>query len=119
MIAPRNIWTFWRKASQEAEMGAVLYYSALHAEKARHEHLSKAGVSQRTRPPSPPGTLNGKPFKSIRDADPEIGARLESYAAGAYLWIPFQHIASIADGAPKQSARYALDPGIRHDRPRV
>ncbi|MBZ5551056.1 MAG: Ldh family oxidoreductase, partial [Acidobacteriia bacterium] len=36
--------------------------------------------------PSPQGTLNGKRFESIRDADPEVGPRLELYAAGAYLW---------------------------------
>ena len=47
------------------------------------------------------GTLNGKPFTSFRDADPDIGARLEVYAAGAYLWIPFRHIASIAMEPPK------------------
>ena len=51
---------------------------------------------------SPPGTLNGKPFESIRDADPEIGPRLEVYAAGAYLWISFEHIASVEIPAPKR-----------------
>jgi type VI secretion system protein ImpE len=45
--------------------------------------------------PSPPGKLNGKPFLSISDADPEIGPRLEVYAAGAYLWLPFEHIGSV------------------------
>ena len=51
--------------------------------------------------PSPAGKLNGKPFQSIRDADPAIGARLEVYAAGAYLWIPFQHIASLQMAPPR------------------
>src|SRR4029077_7694618 len=36
------------------------------------------------------------------DADPDIGARLEVYAAGAYLWIPFCHITSIAVDVPKR-----------------
>src|SRR5262249_11241980 len=51
--------------------------------------------------PSPSGTLNGKPFQSISDADPQIGTRLELYAAGAYLWIPFRHIASIQIDPPR------------------
>jgi len=89
------------KASHEAEMGAVLYYSALHAEKMRHEMFQKQDYPKEPAAPSGPGTLNGKPFTSIRDADPEIGARLEMYAAGAYLWIPFRHIASVQMEAPK------------------
>jgi type VI secretion system protein ImpE len=89
------------KAGQQAEMGAVLYYSALHAEKTRHSMFQKEEYPKEPAPPSPPGVLNGKPFTSIRDADPAIGARLELYAAGAYLWIPFQHIASLNMEAPK------------------
>ncbi len=63
--------------------------------------FQKQSYPKEPAPPSPSGTLNGKPFTSIRDADPEIGARLELYAAGAYLWIPFQHIASMQMEAPK------------------
>ena len=83
------------QGNREAEMGAVLYYSALHAEKMRHEMFRKEEFPKEPALPSPPGTLNGKPFQSISDADPEIGSRLEVYAAGAYLWIPFHHIASV------------------------
>jgi type VI secretion system protein ImpE len=53
-------------------------------------------------PPSLKGTLNGEPFESVEDADPRIGARLELFAAGAYLWIPFVHIESIELEAPKR-----------------
>ena len=74
-------------------MGAVLYYSALHAEKTRHAMFKVQDYPKSQAFPTTPGKLNGKPFQTIRDADPEIGARLEVYAAGAYLWIPFQHIA--------------------------
>ena len=48
------------------------------------------------------GELNGKPFKELRDADPDIGARLEVFAAGAYVWIPFEHIASIEMRPPQR-----------------
>lgn len=95
------------KGSPGAEMGAVLYYSALHAEKTRHAMFKAQDYPKGQALPITPGKLNGKPFRSIRDADPEIGARLEVYAAGAYLWIPFQHIASVQMQAP-QSLRDTL-----------
>jgi type VI secretion system protein ImpE len=88
--------------SREAEAGAVLYYSALHAEKVRHEAFQKHEPPGTCATGSLPGRLNGAPFNSIVDADPEIGARLEVYAAGAYLRIPFQHIASIQIEAPRR-----------------
>ena len=86
----------------ETEMGAVLYYSALNAEKLRNETFNKAGFSRHT--PSAPvtGRLNGRPFETLRDADPDLGGRLEVYAAGAYLWIPFEHIESLQMEAPRR-----------------
>jgi type VI secretion system protein ImpE len=39
--------------------------------------------------------LNGKPFATIRDQDPQIGANLEVFAAGTYLWVPFEYIESV------------------------
>jgi type VI secretion system protein ImpE len=89
------------QGGKNAEMGAVLYYSALHAEKTRHELFRKEEFPSAAPAQAPPGKLNGKPFQSIRDADPTIGERLEVFAAGAYLWIPFQHIASIQMEAPR------------------
>jgi type VI secretion system protein ImpE len=41
------------------------------------------------------GTINGRPFLSIEDADPRLGARLEVMAGGRYLWLPFAHIAAV------------------------
>ena len=89
------------QGSHESEMGATLYYSALHAEKSRHAMFQKEEYPKEPAPPSPSGTLNGKSFQSIHDADPQVGARLELYAAGAYVWSPFQHIASIEMAAPR------------------
>jgi type VI secretion system protein ImpE len=83
------------EGSKEHELGAVLYYSALHAERMRHELFRKEDFPKEPAPPSPKGTLNGKPFESISDLDPQIGGRLEVYAAGAYAWVPFRHIKSI------------------------
>jgi type VI secretion system protein ImpE len=84
------------------QLGATLYYSALHAERNRNELFRSETFPKGEAPSDIPGTLNGKPFTSFRDADPDIGARLEVYAAGAYLWIPFRHLVSIAMEPPKR-----------------
>src|SRR5215471_6763649 len=69
------------QGSAETQLGAVLYYSALHAEKTRHDLFSKEAFPLKSDQKSPiqpvSGTLNGKPFSSITDADADIGMRLE------------------------------------------
>ena len=83
-------------ASREAGMGALLYRAALSAERTRQEMFLTGQLPQGGPTPKPvSGTLNGRPFHELVDADPRVGARLEVFAAGAYLWIPFEHIASI------------------------
>src|SRR5438067_2484528 len=59
------------KGNGQTELGAVLYYSALHAEKIRHELFQKQAYPKTVAANSSSGTLNGKPFETIRDADPE------------------------------------------------
>lgn len=89
--------------SREARLGALLYQAALHAERTRQEMFQQH--SYPTTGPTPPaaaGTLNGRPFRSLVDADDRIGARLEVFAAGQYLWIPFAHLASVRMSAPKR-----------------
>jgi type VI secretion system protein ImpE len=86
----------------DRELGAVLYYAALHAEKTRHQLFDKQEFPKDRITAQSPGTLNGKPFQSLRDADPDIGPRLEVFAAGAYLWIPFEHIASLEMQPPRR-----------------
>jgi type VI secretion system protein ImpE len=90
------------EGNRQADMGALLYRAALHAERVRHETFQKkdfpAGAAQQT----VPGTLNGEPFETLVDGDPRIGPRLEVYAAGSYLWIPFQHVESIEIPPPKR-----------------
>lgn len=86
----------------DTELAAVLYYSALHADKIRHELFQKEEFPRSAVREDMPGTLNGKPFRTIRDADPEIGPRLEVFAAGAYLWLPFEHISSLQVEPPRR-----------------
>jgi type VI secretion system protein ImpE len=87
--------------SPEKETGAIVYYAALHAERTRHELFEKQEFPTDS-PASPPGELNGKPFSELRDADSDIGARLEVFAAGAYVWLPFEHLASLEMGPPQR-----------------
>ena len=90
----------------EAELGALLYRAALHAERTRDELFRKNEYPRAaiggTEPSAVSGTLNGAPFESLEDGDPRVGARLEVYAAGQYLWIPFEHMESIEMQAPKR-----------------
>jgi type VI secretion system protein ImpE len=94
------------QAGKDAEMGALLYRAALHAERTRDELFRKreypraAPGGTAAQPVS--GTLNGKPFQELADGDPRIGARLEVYAAGQYLWIPLAHIASVEIAPPRR-----------------
>ncbi|MFN9084279.1 MAG: type VI secretion system accessory protein TagJ [Acidobacteriota bacterium] len=92
-------------SSGDAKLGTVLYLSALHAEKTRKETFAKGDypthVADAAETPLT-GTLNGRRFATLVDADPRIGPRLECYAAGAYIWIPFKHIEEIEAMPPKR-----------------
>ena len=88
--------------TREAEMGALLYRAALHAERTRQRMFSDGDYPRGSLPTPAAGNLNGRAFTTLSDADPRIGARLEVFAAGEYLWIPFEHIATIRLVAPKR-----------------
>lgn len=98
--------------NKQAEMGAILYHSALHAERLRLEEFKKTDLPTLAPHRQFSGTLNGQAFETIVDADPRIGARLELYAAGAYLWIPFEHILSIEMQAPSKLRDLLWAPAI-------
>lgn len=87
--------------SQDKEMGAIVYCAALHAERTRHELFERKAFPS-DKPLSRSGTLNGKQFEEISDANPDIAARLEVFAAGSYVWIPFEHLASVEMGPPQR-----------------
>ena len=90
-------------ANKEAQLGAVLYFSALHAERVRHDLFAKKDYSNApAEGHQRGGTIDGRPFESVEDADPRVGPRLEIFAAGAYLWIPFEHIEAIEIQEPKR-----------------
>jgi type VI secretion system protein ImpE len=90
-------------ATPDAKLGAVLYFSALHAERMRYDIFQKKDYPAIAAVPNDrTGSLNGKAFGSFEDADPRVGARLEVFAAGAYLWIPLAHVEAIETEAPKR-----------------
>ena len=91
-------------AGKEAAMGTLLYRSALQAARTRRDMFEKKTFPLSVGQAVPPalGTLNGQAFETIEDADPRIGAHLEVFAAGAYLWLPFEHIASVRMEPPKR-----------------
>jgi type VI secretion system protein ImpE len=102
--------------SGDATIGALLYRSALHAERTRQDLFRKkeypraAGEPSESRPFA--GTLNGNPFQSLTDADPRVGPKLEVFAAGAYLLIPFEHIASLEVPAPRRLRDLVWTPAL-------
>src|SRR5690606_16007025 len=88
---------------QDAEMGALVYRGALHAERIRQGMFAPDGMPPSTTAPQPvSGTINGRPFTTLSDADPRIGARIELFVAGQYTWIPFAQIASVTMEAPRR-----------------
>ncbi len=98
-------------ASRDAATGSLVYRAALSGERTRNELFAKKDYP--TAPAEPvKGTLNGKPFESLEDADPRIGPRLEIYAAGDYMWLPLAHIASIELQPPKRLRDLLWAPAI-------
>ena len=89
-------------ANSEAAAGAMLYRSALHAEKERQNMFASDALPLGTAHPSPSGELNDEPFAGLIDSDPRIGAHLEAFIAGSYTWIPFAYIESIETEQPKR-----------------
>jgi type VI secretion system protein ImpE len=90
-------------AGPDADLGAWLYRSALHADRIRQEMFRTDSYPRGGEPPAGVGgTLNGQSFQALRDADPRIGARLEVFAAGQYTWIPFHCIAAIRMDPPRK-----------------
>jgi type VI secretion system protein ImpE len=107
-------------ANTQAGLGALLYKAAIQAERLRTEMFGNDGLPAGPAPATVSGTLNGQPFTSIEDADPRIGARLEVFAGGQYLWLPIEHIATLLMERPTRlrdllwsPAKLLTGPGFR------
>jgi type VI secretion system protein ImpE len=89
--------------NKDAMLASLLYRGALNAERTRQAMFQEGKLAPPTANPLKiGGLLNGKPFESIADADPRLGARLEVIAAGDYLWIGFEHVAKLTIQRPKR-----------------
>lgn len=88
--------------SPDAATGTLLYRAAMAAERTRLQLFEKHDYPAGAAPAPVRGTLNGKPFESLEDADPRVGARLEVFAAGDYMWLPMAHLASVQMEPPKR-----------------
>lgn len=100
-------------SSHEAAMGSLLYRSALQAERTRRR-MFETGDFPHGAAPAVSGQVGERACESIEDADPRLGARLEVYAAGAYLWIPFEHISSVEIQPPTRLRDLLWIPALLH-----
>jgi type VI secretion system protein ImpE len=98
---------------KDRRLGALLYRAAINAERTRQDMFrdkpAGSGPSAGTG-----GSLNGREFQTIEDADPRIGARLEVLAGPNYMWIPFEHITLIEMDAPKRLRDLLWSPARVH-----
>ncbi len=99
-------------APKDRRLGALLYRAAIAAERTRHDKF--AAQLDNADLPSVSGTLNGKPFLSIEDADPRIGPRLEVFAGDSYMWLAFDQIASIEMKPPQKLRDLLWAPATIH-----
>ena len=102
------------QGGRNAELGSLVYRSALNAEKMRQEFFTRKDYQLRSPVPdrSISGTMNGKPFTSFEDADPRIGKRLEFFLGGAYMWIALSDVASLQIQPPKRLRDLLWTPAI-------
>jgi len=100
-------------SSKEAAMGSLVYRSALYAERTRHR-MFESGEFPRNDAPPVAGQLDDRECESVEDADPRLGARLEVFAAGAYLWVPFEHISAVEIQPPKRLRDLLWIPAMLH-----
>ncbi|HEX4808055.1 MAG TPA: type VI secretion system accessory protein TagJ [Bryobacteraceae bacterium] len=94
-----------QEGNKDSVLATLLYKTALHGERTRldmfeNKSYPKQAINGKTTLVR--GKLNGKEFTTLSDADPRIGPKLELFAAGEYLWISFEDIASIHIEPPKR-----------------
>ena len=89
------------RGGTDAELAVLPYRAALQAERVREHMFTTGDFPGGTAPAPVSGTLNGRPFLSIEDADPRVGARLEVMAGGRYMWIPFAYVETLVLEPPK------------------
>ena len=107
-------------ADKEALAAGLLYLGAIHAERIRQAMFADGRLPAPAVSAPFTGTINGRPFRTLRDEDGRIGPRLEVLAGGDYLWVPFEHIAELTIEKPQRlrdllwaPARLKTGPGFK------
>ena len=99
-------------SSQAAAMGALLYRSALHAEKIRQQMFENRTFPMAHKPSRRSSSRMGEFGASFTDADPRIGGALELFVAGGYTWIDLEQIARIEIPKPRRLRDLLWSPAI-------
>jgi len=67
-------------------------------EKLAHGHVAAAEALRAdafAQAPTSSGSIDGKPFEWIADADPRLGPVCEAIIDGKYYWVPFERLAGV------------------------
>jgi len=99
-------------SSQAAGMGALLYRSALHAERERQQMFADRKFPMAHKVPSRSISRAGELGHAFSDADPRIGGALELFVAGSYTWVALEQIARIEIPKPKRLRDLLWTPAI-------
>ena len=99
-------------SSQSAGMGALLYRSALHAERTRQQMFAGRTFPMSHKILSRSVGRAGEFGRAFGDADPRIGGALEVFVAGSYSWIALEQVARIEIPKPKRLRDLLWTPAI-------
>jgi type VI secretion system protein ImpE len=80
---------------------ALVLEAAKLAGKGKYAEASKLRDQAYESAPTVSGSINGKPFEWLADADSRIGPFLEAIVNGKYYWIPTHRIASVVIEPPE------------------
>ena len=98
--------------SQAANVGALLYRSAIHAERTRQKMFTDSSFPMPRKALETAGHCSTGSFTGFADADPRIRGALEVFVAGSYSWIDFEQIATIEVPRPKRLRDLLWTPAI-------
>ncbi len=89
-------------ADPASYLGTAYHKQLLGAEEKRQTMFQDGTIPERENEESTvSGTLNGAQFQSLSDSDSRIGPRLEMFAGGQYVWVPFSEISVVRVTPPK------------------
>jgi type VI secretion system protein ImpE len=79
---------------------AMLIEAMLTEARGDAELASRLRADALTQSPASAGTIDGKPFAWIADADSRLGPVLEVIINGRYYWLPFENLSEVTIEAP-------------------